>query len=63
MKTILIYILVSKLTGMPVFESSFDRFASYTDCTNAIAQLASANPRASSELTCKSMRVIAPNQQ
>lgn len=62
MKTILIYILVSKLTGMPVFESTFDRFATYTDCTNAIAQLATANPRVSSTLTCKSMRIISPNQ-
>lgn len=59
--TIIIFVLISKLTGMPIYTGSSDhmgQFATYSDCESFIAEAASANPNARREMACKPMRIL-----
>lgn len=59
--TITIFVLISTLTGMPIYTGSSDhmgQFATYSDCENFIAEAASANQNARREMTCKAMTIL-----
>lgn len=58
MHTAIVFLLISRLTGLPAIPNQNPEFASYSDCQSAISELATSNPTVRHQLDCKPMKII-----